>query len=249
MKIDFNKRYLLIREKLKTNHQEFTPNFDDLFRWVDEFIDSKEASDLEKEFYLLLNQFIGDHRPYLVVPHEKVLIRNKFDYNPPPFLEYEIDFAVYGGTIRKPVKIALECDGLRSHKKRHTLKDRRKDVNLQLAGWIVIRFPSHEIHAEIDKWEKEENFISELSMSIDHIIKEAMNLVDHETYALNSVRSKLTGYKWDSIKCPHCKNFQMDILNHKTILCRYCGRKYLRDRSTDPEGTWEFEGLILFPEG
>jgi len=248
MRIDFQKRYLRIREKLEKDHYELQPSFDDLFRWVDDFINSKDASDLEKEFYLLLNQFSGDHPQYVVVPHEMVLIENKFDYNPPPFIEYEIDFAVYGGTRNNPVKIALECDGLRSHKNRHSLKDRRKDVNLQLSGWIVIRFLSHEIHEEIEKWEKEDNFISELSMSIDHVIKNAINLLSHGSYVINEVRSKLTGYKWNVVECPHCKFVQHDILNHKTVVCRQCKGKYLRDRSADPEGTSEYEGLIIFPD-
>ncbi|HUJ17136.1 MAG TPA: hypothetical protein VL197_04010 [Nitrospirota bacterium] len=247
MALDFQSRYQKLRKKLEDDHYELQPSFDDLFKWVDDFMASEDASDLEKEFYLLLNQFPGDHQPYFVVPHERVLIENKFDYSPPPFLEYEIDFAVYGGTRHNPVKIALECDGLRSHRNRHSLKDRRKDVNLQLSGWLVIRHPGHEIHAEIEKWEKEETFISELAMSLDYVIKNALNLISHETYVINEVRSKLTGYSWGLVECSHCGFTQHDILNHKTILCRKCKKKYLRDRSKDTAGTSEYEGLILFP--
>jgi len=248
MKIDYHKRFRLIRDRIEASHNEFSPSFDDLFRWIDEFISSKNISDLEKEFYLLLNQYPGDPRSYIIIPHEKVLVENIYGVYSPPFIEYEIDFAIYGGAIDKPVKIALECDGIRTHNLRHGNKDRKKEVNLQLSGWIVIRFASREIHEEIEQWERDENFISQISDSIDWVVKQRLDVVDHDTYTRTDVRNKLTGYNWGSVTCPNCKFMQYDILNHKKILCRKCNKKYIRDRSKDPEGSHELNGLIIFPK-
>ena len=82
-----------------------------LLKDLDDYIYSNDVSDLEKAFFLILNQFPGDHRDYLVRPNEMILVPDIYDFRVPG-IEYEIDFAIYGGSIKDPVKIAVECDGL-----------------------------------------------------------------------------------------------------------------------------------------
>src|SRR3954471_12718969 len=102
-----------IHSQILSFHEEFQELYppEMRFRFIQEFIDS-EHTDLEKAFFLILHQYAGDHTDYIVVPGEKVLISNIDDYKAPG-IEYEIDFALYGGSIDNPVKVAIECDGLR----------------------------------------------------------------------------------------------------------------------------------------
>jgi hypothetical protein len=206
-----------LRRRIDNDYQEL----DELwplemrFEFLDKFIQSTEYSDLEKAFYLMLNQFPGDTKDYIIRPREMVLIPDVYDMGSPG-IEYEIDFALYGGSIDNPVKVAIECDGLRSHRQKHNNKDRRKDVNLQASGWIVIRFGSEEIHDELKKFETDENHVSPFLYSIDNVIKEKLRIIDNHNYAMNlDLRSKLTGYKWGYVTCKHCGDRQIGQLNHK----------------------------------
>jgi len=149
-----------LRRRIEDGRDEFTDEYlrNIQFKYLDDFIDDSTYSDLEKAFFLILNQFPGDHKEYFVKPREMVLIPDVYNLSCPG-IEYEIDFAIYGGSIENPVKVAVECDGLRSHRQRHNNKDRRKEVNLQANGWIVMRFGSKEIHNELIKFENNENHI------------------------------------------------------------------------------------------
>src|SRR5581483_2372692 len=108
-------------------------------------------SDLEKAFYLMLRQEYYKNGDYVVIPNERVCVKNVCDLDKGYECEYEIDFAIYSGSKSKPGRIAIECDGLRSHGRRNASKDRLKDINLQANGWIIIRFGSREIHEEVYK--------------------------------------------------------------------------------------------------
>jgi hypothetical protein len=50
----------LARRRLRISHDEYTPDFDMLFRHVDGVLSGREVSPLEKAMYLLLNQYVGD---------------------------------------------------------------------------------------------------------------------------------------------------------------------------------------------
>lgn len=214
---------------------------------IDNFLKSSEYSDLEKAFYLFLNQFPSDHQPYIVHPKENILVENVYDYSE-PYYEYEIDFALYAGTIKNYVKIGIECDGLRSHSQRYSDRDRRKDINLQAAGWITMRFNSKEIHKELEQFEKEDLYISEIITNIQNIIDRKLDLITWNNFVRTNIRNELTGYKWGFVECTHCGFSQLDILNHKKITCRECKRKYVRKIGKDENIQYEHNGLIIFKE-
>jgi hypothetical protein len=136
------------RERIEAIEVEFGPTVRDYrLKAIDDYLTANH-SDLEKAFFLMLNEFWNEASNYFVIPSEKVCVTNVYDTSG-PLCEYEIDFAVYSGTRDRPVKVAVECDGIRSHRQRHSNRDRRKDVNLQAAGWIVLRFGSAEIQDHI----------------------------------------------------------------------------------------------------
>jgi len=193
-------------------------------REIDDFLKEPARSDLEKAFFLVLNQFPGDHTDYIVRPSEMVLVADVYDQSVPG-IEYEIDFAIYGGSVKDPVKVAIEVDGQRSHGAKHVRKDRRKDTNLQAAGWIVMRFTSKEVHAEIIAFSEDGNHTSEFMTCIDNVIREKLQLVTGNNYGRHEVRSLLTGYSWGEIDCPSCNRSYSGILNKKNHTCRHCGSK------------------------
>lgn len=212
---------------------------------LDDFIHSDVNSNLEKAFYLILNQFPGDHKDYTVHPREMVLVSDVYDLSVPG-IEYEIDFALYGGSIDNPVKIAIECDGIRSHAHKHSRKDRRKDINLQAAGWMVMRFTSKEIHHELFKYADDENYTSGFLFSIENVISERLKLVTGNSYV--RYRSQLTGYKWGDINCTVCGTRQAAILNKKNHKCRTCYEKFTRIIDPSEQILYEHNGLLIFKE-
>lgn len=218
-----------LRKQIEDHHYESRALIDqDLFQRIDEFLKSSEASGLEKAFYLMLNQFPGDHKNYFVVPHEEVLVRNVYDYSQLDY-EYEIDFAIYSGSRTKPIKIAIECDGLRSHRQRHNERDRRKDVNLQAAGWIVVRIGSPEIHKELEAFENDETYISNIVINLENLVEQSMDLVTCRSYIIDEIRSQLTGYKWGDVTCMHCNRSQKDRLNKTKFHCRHCQEEFFKE--------------------
>lgn len=215
------------------------------FKYLDEFIDNPDWSDLEKAFFLILHQFPGDHKNYIVKPHEIVLTPDIYDMSCPG-IEYEIDFALYGGSIFDPVKVAIDCDGLRSHGLKHNHKDRRKDVNLQAAGWITMRFGSKEIHEELDKFIKDELHVSDFLYSIENTIAQKLQLIDTYTYQKDPVRSKLTGFSWGEVTCPDCGHRQSHRLNHKNVKCNNCKTKFKREIGPEEKIEYDMNGLLFF---
>lgn len=235
-----------LRELIKDNYEGF--RYDETivefnFRYVDAYLDDEANTDLEKAFFLILNQFPSDHKDYVVRSREMILIPDVYDMRVPG-IEYEIDFALFGGSIDNPVKVAIECDGLRSHGKKHVHKDRRKDVNLQAAGWIIMRFGSKEIHEEIEKFRKDSSHISYFLQSIENTIAEKLKLINQDSY--HKYREKLTGYKWGLVKCPDCGNQQNDILNHINVRCRSCSTKFKREIADHEEIVYRENGLLFF---
>ncbi|MGY6648323.1 DUF559 domain-containing protein [Wenyingzhuangia sp. IMCC45574] len=235
-----------LKEKIKENHlkrsaellHSYSGHFDD-------FLKNESKSPLEKAFFLFLNQFPAENKDYIVYASENVLIPNIYDKKTPA-IEYEIDFALYGGSINNPVKVAIECDGIRSHGHKNIKRDRRKEVNLQADGWIVMRFTSKEIHEELSNFDTIEDYKCDFLESIENTIKKKLKIIDYESYTEFSFRSKLTGYKWGYVTCPNCDFTQHDILNHKKITCRKCGDKYTREINTDENIKTEINGLLLF---
>lgn len=247
--MDLKKLINNLRQRIEDDHYEFEDDWqsENRFKFLDDFISDNGHSDLEKAFFLILNQFPSDHKEYFVRPREMVLVPDIYDISGPG-IEYEIDFALYGGSIDNPVKIAIECDGLRSHRQRHSNKDRRKDVNLQAAGWIVMRFGSNEIHDELLKFEKDKTHISDFLYYVENVIKEKTKLINWHSYTNSDFRSKLTGYKWGTVTCKHCGYEQVGELNHKKHTCRQCGKKFQRDISPNEKIKYDYNGLLYFDE-
>jgi translation initiation factor 2 beta subunit (eIF-2beta)/eIF-5 len=246
-KTKFEDLIKILRERIEADYDEFNNEFGrkQIFERIDEFINKDQRSELERAFYLLLNQYPGDHKNYIVRPGERVLIPDIYDMSGPG-IQYEIDFALYGGTIRNPVKVAIECDGMRSHGQKHSNRDRRKEVNLQAAGWVVMRFRSREIHQELEKFEGDENYTSDFLLSIENTIDQKLQLINHNSYVNSEFRSNLTGYKWDYVRCTHCGESQMDRLNFRTILCRHCKKDYTREIGLHEEIEYERNGILYF---
>ncbi len=238
-----------LRERIENDYYEFGESmpFEDLYKFIDDYINDSTKSILERAFFLILHQFPSDKKDYIVRPNERVLIPDIYDMSSPG-VEYEIDFALYGGSIDNPVKVAIECDGLRSHRQKHGKRDRRKEVNLQAAGWLVMRFRSKEIQDELEKFDKEEHYISDFLFSIENTIKQKLKVITHNTFLTPEYRNKLTGYKWDRITCTICGHKQMDTLNHKKLTCRKCGKKFYREIKPDEKIKYDFDGLLYFEE-
>ncbi len=239
---------LINKLRLKIQEDYFKQNTDllkNLNYYIDEFIDDSDKSPLEKAFFLFLNQFPTDEKDYIVYGSEKVLIPNIYD-GKETGIEYEIDFALYGGSIDNPVKVAIECDGLRFHGHKKVKKDRRKEVNLQADGWIVMRFTSKEIHEELEKFDTIENYTCDFLESIENTIKKKLKIINYESYINTDYRSKLTGYKWGKVTCLNCDFTQHDTLNHKNITCRKCKKKYKRKIKSDEKIKHEVDGVLFF---
>ena len=238
-----------MREKFEESHNEyyFGEGTVEPFRRVDHYLNDLDHTDLEKAFFLLLHQFPSDHRPYIIVPSEMVLIADVYDMSGPG-IEYEIDFALYGGAINNPVKVAIECDGMRSHRQRHQKKDRRKDVNLQAAGWIVIRFSTKDIHQELENFTREENYISEFLLGISNTIEQKLQLIDYNSYRSAKYRSNLTGYKWGNVECPNCGRHLNVRLNHRRVTCDRCTTKFIRDIGSNENVKYEHNGILYFAD-
>lgn len=235
-----------MRDKVRKEYlSQSNSIFDGIDDGINKFISNKEISPLERAFYLILNQFPAEEKHYIVYPQEKVLIQNIYD-DSCPAIEYEIDFAVYGGSIDSPVKVAIECDGIRSHGNKNTKRDRRKDVNLQASDWIIMRFSSKEIHEELEKFDNDNDYICNFLFSIERIILKKSRLISYDTYTNHEFRSKLTGYKWDIVTCPECGFRQHDTLNHKKITCRKCNKKYFREIGKLEKITKEVNGFLYF---
>lgn len=244
--MNINELIKKLRQKIQDDH--FEQNSDllkNLNEYIDEFVDDPNKSPLEKAFFLFLNQFPSDYKDYIVYASEKVLIPNIYD-SKTPGIEYEIDFALYGGSIDNPVKVAIECDGLRSHGHRKVKRDRRKEVNLQADGWIVMRFTSKEIHEELNNFDTIENYTCDFLESIENVIREKLKIINYETYIKTDYRSKLTGYKWGKVTCTNCNFTQYDTLNHKKITCRKCKTKYEREIKPDEKIKYEVDGILFF---
>jgi very-short-patch-repair endonuclease len=218
---------------------------DHLIGELDEFLSAPAKSDIEKAFFLILNQFPGSHNDYLIRPGEMVLVTDIYDMSVPG-IEYEIDFAIYGGSVKDPVKVAIEVDGIRSHGHKQTRKDRRKDANLQAAGWLVMRFTSKEVHQEIIKFHNKEIFMSDFLTSIDNVIQERLQLVTGNNYVKYEVRSGLTGYKWGDVRCIHCGLKQYGNLSRKNHTCMHCKNKFVRDLEPHERIKYEHNGLYFF---
>lgn len=244
--MDIEKLITQLRENLHISHvQQSKDLFNAISESIDKFIEDKSKSPLERAFFLILHQFPTDSKDYIVYANEQVLIPNIYD-ELIPAIEYEIDFALYGGNIDNPVKVAIECDGIRSHRHEKTKKDRRKEVNLQADGWIVMRFNSKEIHEELQKFESDANYVCDFLRSIEKVIKEQLRIITYENYIDVEFRSKLTGYKWGRVTCKECGFTQYDTLNHKKILCRKCKKKYVRDIKPDEKILTEKNGILFF---
>lgn len=238
-----------LRKRIEDDHNEFQSLMGSnwTFKEIDDFLKEENRSDLEKAFFLILHQYPNDHKSYIVHPNEMVLVPDVYDMGSPG-IEYEIDFALYGGSIDNPVKVAIECDGFRSHGARQTNKDRRKNVNFQAAGWIVMRFGSKEIHEELEKFEDDESSKSDFLYSIENTIQQKLRLITHHTYTHSEYRSKLTGYKWGSVECTNCGHSQDDTLNHIKITCRHCKTKFERVVKPDEKIKYRMNGLLYFED-
>jgi len=149
VKNETEKLFTAVRELARQEYKFLQFPFEDAFRAVDEFIASA-VSECQKAMYLLLNLSPRVEPDYIIVPAENVLIRNVYNGSDPEY-EYGIDIAVYGGHQDHPVKLAILCDELPFNVRDRAIEPRRRDVNLQAAGWLVPRFQSFEIIEELKR--------------------------------------------------------------------------------------------------
>lgn len=202
------------------------------FATVDRYL-AGNHSDLEKAFFILLHRFPGWHSSYFLIPNEVVRVRNCFDMwgisqkskQQLLHITYEIDFAIYAGSLEKPVKIAIECDGIRSHTPSNSRKDRRKDVNLQAAGWLVVHFSSQDIHDELDAVCTNRSD-SWLRFTIAEIVSSGGRLLTGDAYNNHRIRSMLTGVPYEpaTCTCGHSQVVRRDI----KVMCSACGIPFER---------------------
>lgn len=211
-----------VRKDIENNLHEFgTAGHEYFLKSLDDYIENDKISDLEKAFFLMLNQW-ADEKRYIVAPNEKIRVPNFSRNGPPLFKEYEIDFAIYSGTCNNPVKIAIECDGKRSHGEKFKHRDRKKDINLQCNGWIIIRMGSREIHEELEKIAGD-NF-GYLIDDIEYLIETRADYIKGNYN--ERVRQILTGYEWGHFQCPLCKEQIYGRLNASFERCNKCNKTF-----------------------
>lgn len=77
MSWSIQERYKYIRKQFEEQFSQEAEYFDFAIKHIDDFIESADATELEKKFYLLLHQFPGETKPYVIMPHEQVFIKNQ----------------------------------------------------------------------------------------------------------------------------------------------------------------------------
>jgi hypothetical protein len=213
--------------------------------FLDEFIDDPGHSDLEKAVFLMLHQSPSSAFDYVVVPNERIFIPDIYSMTAPR-IEYEIDFAIYGGSANEPLKVAVECDGLRSHGQRHAKRDRRKDINLQANGWMVVRYTSREIHEELAKFNDPDHIYCDLLGGLENVLSERLNVISRNRFS--RFHAQLAGWTWGVVVCTNCGNSFHGRLNRRKHQCKKCGVSFLRVVG-DSEDVWfEGNGYVFFKE-
>ena len=212
---------------------------------IDEVIADHGKSELEKAVYIMLLQSPNHAFDFVVVPGERVFVPDLYSMSAPR-VEYELDFALYGGSMRAPLKVAVECDGIRSHGQRHKKRDRRKDVNLQANGWIVVRYSSKEIHEELAKFENPEHRYCELLLGLENLIHERLDIINQGRFS--RFHKELAGWKWGDVHCTSCGHRQLGILNKRKHTCKGCGVKYDRIVGASENVWFKGGGYISFHE-
>lgn len=193
MKNETEKLFTAVRELARRDYNSWQFPFEDAFRAVDEFLASA-ASECQKAMYLLLNLTPQVKNDYVIVPAENVLVRNVYDGSQSEY-EYAIDVAVYGGHQDHPVKLAILCDELPFNVRNRVLELRRRDVNLQAAGWLVLRFQSFEIIDELRSITERGVLGSKLEEVVDWIMGRQMKLINPDFWSNPELYKRLTG--WD----------------------------------------------------
>lgn len=179
-------------------------------------------SDLEKIFFLIFKKESLYSEGFLIFPRQKVCVRNVSNFGAGQFfIEYEVDFAILAGSSERPLKIAIECDGLRSHREKYNAKDRYKSVNLQAAGWIVQRIGSREIHEEASKSLSAKGHISDLVFNIEFLIDNLSNSVVRTPNDLE-IRRKIFGYTEPVVICAKCRK-KNEVGFWDSVECVGCG--------------------------
>lgn len=208
--------------RIRDSHSEIYASIGDTVFWhVEHFLADPNVSVLEKAMYVLLNQFAGDQQEYFVVPRQRVRVPEVYELTPPGYKDYELDFAAYAGSESRFVKIAIECDGIRSHRERHADRDRHKDVNLQAAGWTVIRFGSREIHAELQRPIDDDTHINKFVTILENVVAGQSDALTQRRYF--QFVERLTGYTYGDVSCSTCGHRQWDPLEIAGK-CRKCGQ-------------------------
>ncbi len=71
MRRSVEERYKTIRKQLEGRYLEHADYVDLVLKGIDDFVGSSNATDLEKKFYLLLNHFPGETKPYVCTSSDK----------------------------------------------------------------------------------------------------------------------------------------------------------------------------------
>jgi very-short-patch-repair endonuclease len=77
------------------------------------------------------------------IPRTDVVIAPQYQIE-----KHRVDFAIFiNGVANEEIKIVVECDGHDFHEKtkEQAARDKRRDRDLQIAGWKVLRFTGSEI--------------------------------------------------------------------------------------------------------
>lgn len=85
---------------------------------------------------------------YLIIPQEKIVCNDK---------KYRVDFLIVIRNNEKTLSFVIECDGHDFHEKtkEQAKKDKKRDRDLMLLGYLVIRFAGSEIFENPDSCARE----------------------------------------------------------------------------------------------
>lgn len=83
----------------------------------------------------------ADCRTFSLIPQHEIIANGR---------EYRLDFHLGLSVDNRPLKLAIECDGHQFHEKtkEQVARDKRREHDLILTGYVVVRFPGSEVYKD-----------------------------------------------------------------------------------------------------
>lgn len=101
-------------------------------------------SPIEKILFTAISIFLGKHKSYIFIDPQKEININNNKYIADFIIEYDNYINYF---LKKDFKLVIECDGFDYHSnKKQMTYDYKRENNLKLNGYDVIRFTGSQIY-------------------------------------------------------------------------------------------------------